>query len=944
MKKISAISVIICIFLLTLSACTGKKEESLAFIDETKTEDGSEKESVPVKEPEKPVSFSKDMAQESHYDFWCGSGKYYFKTVGYGESGPLYEADPVSMTYRPLCKKEGCLHNDDGCYARLIKNEKGTHTDTLQLYGDGIYEPVVRETGDGSGVLEYLKIDPNGRKPKQTVWEIPLDGLMFTTESYQVFPTSRLHRGYCVIESTKQEEGEKADLKEELGEDTGDGRGYDPSNPFNEMAATRHNDTSYVAVYDLEKKSMQTVFEKRYEGVSYAWTYTIAEDDKLYIIVRTEMYHPVTITAEDGHKDYDVEYDSTSWDIYCWQFGSQEPAEFLFSGKLFDGFSGLWFRNGQMLMLDQRDKTNAPGSRGSIYLSNLDLSTGKVTEIGMIYEESETRDGLAGAYFLDGMILGSKYTEDPRDNNYQENVPQVLTIFNLNAEKEIDLRFNEDLPTLAESYRYGPGIGGTDGQALYCNNSTKDREIFYIIPLNGDPVQYFTPAETGNEDFVSPTETVPEETGPAVYEDEDFPEQDQTVTGMQVASAQDDDNIYFPYPFGSGLEFCFCAADKKSGKISVLCNLPDCSHFNTGCEAYAGGHFDPYAMTLTNRRLYTAVNETMMSSSIVIRAYDFDTKEWSEIASVDLKKAGINKDGYSMQNWQAFFHKDCFYYYVVRAKQSGGGSDPNSWVTTEMTAMIYEIPLRDPSSAHFILNEDYPTDDINNIWLKAAGCQDRILYTVYGCRYSYEEVKNDSGETDYLSYAENPLLEIGACSISTGSREILLEKREIGTPNYLYADGDALYYTAYVPIENPEPIGGPVNKLNLYRFDLKSSTDECVKEDITPGDLYAAYFCRDGYVTLRKPTMFDETKSDRLFCAFYDLKGEKIREFDYKMPDSLTVNFDEYKYPVGKYLGADNWNLYFSETYNGGDNLEGDCLTLVYAIPAAGDEPVLFEK
>ncbi len=958
MKRFAVFSICMLILLSGLCACQKDGGEDLAFVEKTESGNSQEDGSSGKTEAEKPVSFSKDWNQGNSYNFWAGPGMAYY-AANNGNIITLYAADPLSMTYRPLCRKEGCLHNDEGCFATLFKEENGLHnTGKVQPYDDGLYEQLVRETDDDSAVLEYYRIDPDGKKPKQKVWDIPLDDLYFAAENYHVYPTALLHRGNCIIESTKHEEGDPADLQEELGEENGDGQGYTPANPYNQIAATRSNETIYVSVYDLEKKTMQKVLEKTYESISWTAATLIPLGDDLYIITRPTCYRPAAITSEDGHKDYDLMAESPVWDIYRWHFGSEAPAERIYSGELCTDCGGMWLQEGQLMYLDLRGRTYEGGSRGAFVLCSLDLSSGKNSDIAVLYEESETRNGQADAYFMNGMVIGRKFDKDRTEINYSENVPETISVFNLNGEKELDLPFSEELPPIYPGFYGGAGITGTDGQVLYCSSSNSEQILFYMIPLNGDPVQYFTPADDTGLDTVSlPESAEAEGTEPRVYDDEEFPEMDPTTYGFQTAFAQDDDCIYFPYAFGAyGNEYILCKAEKQTGKRKVLCNIPDCPHNSSACEAYAGSYFYPHAMTVTNRRLYAAL-DTMdaMGSGIAIRAYDLDTEEWSEIASLNLQDAGIRKNGYSMQNWFAFFHRDCFYYYVVRSKQSGGFPDMK---TSELTALIYELPLKDPSRGRLILNEEYPADDFNNVFLRAVGSGDRILYTAYATRNRYESSETESGETEYLSYLENSLLEIGACDLSSGNHEVLYEVKEARSADSLYPDGDTLYYTAWIPKNAPgEPQGG--NDLSLFRLDLKTGTDECIAEKIEePPESFilpsedkssdseqeiflSVYFCRDGYTVIRQPTAVGETNIDRLYCAFYNFNGEKIREFDYALPDSLKADREKYGgYPVARYLGADLWNLYFCDTYAN----ETESLCIVYAIPVAGDAPVVFSE
>ena len=932
MKRIFAAMVVS--VLLLLSACGQKPEESLSFVDETSVgaeQEGSSKEAGKTGGTEQTEStkqmgvlFSKDWDQ--HYWTSTMSGiisgnRLYFPSAALKNTGDrfLYEADPVKMSYRPLCKKPGCQHDDSGCYAFLpMDGEDGHWNGTYQAYDDGIYLAVSSADEGTGGVTRILKIDPEGKKPKTPVYEIPMDGLMYVTNEYQVYPEVWLHRGYAVINASSQSEAGSLETDgEEISPEESEEE-IDPQNPYNQMARIRNDYKLYISVYDLEKEEMTPVMTAVRTNVSYAYANVKAYGDELYIQIFSVNYHAGSVENDEGEKEYTLEDVYGDTEIYRWTLGSSEAPEKVYRGKLpFQYNPNIRIDQGRILMLGELSEDLGDCKEGDSVLLSMDPETGA---FGTPKKIPETADGKypSGLTYGDGYIIFKSVGEDPEATGYEAGT-ETFEIYDTEGEKINEFTVQEKLPSFFEAYALGAGIIGGDSEYLYCSNSTAEKPLFYRISLNDGTVEYFTAAEAESAPEPSEEETAEEE---VLTGEEFFSDYDRTTGAFGNAFAQDEEHLYVPVRKGENAgHFFLYSVDKKTAKMEALCSKPDCKHNSKNCEACFGSvGLGPLALGVSDRFVYCALQQFTGSPQdrLIVYACDLLDKTWHEKASVSMMDAGIQKNGYGNSNWGGFFHQDSFYYYTVRNRQIQG-KGVFGFQNVEQTALIYRLPLQEPEKAEMILNEEFPDND--GCFLNAAAFGDDIIYVLETENYeSYDE------ETGDISYSERNL-RISSYHLASEETEVLYEApAEFGIQG-LYPEKDGLYIQTYP---------SPTTEIVQY-FDYASKNFAQVGEE--QATEYATMdFDEGGYWLLSKPSRFVETTD--LSCTFYDFKGEKIREFSYRMPEEILP--EDYREAVfeSMYLGADQWNLYYRDVYS----REGKDESIVYAIPIAGDSPIVFTE
>ena len=789
--------------LIFLPACTKNQDEPLAFFDETEE---TESQVTAEKTETETSGFSKDWNQGASYAFGFGGNRVYYLK---GQS--ILQADPAEGTYHALCQKPDCSHDGEGCYAWLGDCVK--YNENFQVYDDGIYQPVFIETDPENPILRYYRIDPSGTKPKSIACEIPMQGLFFVTESYQVYPDSKLHRDYAVISTSSQEEAEEPyDPKTE--ED------YDPENPFNEHVRESWFDVqNYVSVYHLETGEMTPVLNTGTKSCTSSYVSVIPYEDELFIFLEAYRMKPVKTANEDGTEEYGIDLLFDTPEIYRWKLGSSEEAQKIPVPELpFGDHPSFRIHQGKILMLGE---TKDGSGRRMQTLCMLDPDTGEVSQGKEICELRDDRICLAN--FGDGYL----YMEDFRGNPYQsgeEMTGEDFTILDYNGEELYHFSFDERLPS--DGYSRGVWKCGSDPEYLYCMNYSEEETMLYRIPVNGNPVEFFS---FGN------------------------------------AFCQDSGHLYFSYDSGAyGQNHILCSADKKTGQIEALCGIPDCSHDGPACDAWLQlSGMGPIALTVSDQRVYVALEDISDFNKIIIRAFDLEKKTWSEVSELSYQDTGIRKNGYGNQNAQGFFHKDCFYYYTVRGKSVAGGLFGTKNI--ENTALLYQLPLAAPDQGKMLLEEEFPEQD--NIWLNVTARGDSLIAVISG------GLLTEYDEETYTAFYENEYSRISRCDLVTGELTTLYEDESMIGVSSLYPAEDALYIASYRTGEE---------LLLRLDYDTKEFTEAASG---LGGEYWAMYFNADGFYLLQKPSKFLQV--DDLSCTFYDLKGQEQRSFSYRMPEEL---------------------------------------------------------
>ena len=499
---------VISMLLLLVSACTPKDGGELSFIDETA--ENKEEAGTSSYESEAPV-FPRDYVEEvsSYNRFISSEDRIYFTTTQFYESDNviILEADPVDMTYRPLCQKPGCTHEDNSCYAYFHRTSSEEYCGwDFQGYDDGLYQYVIPKKAE-EPVMQLLKYDPLGKTAPVVAYEIPVEGLLHLTESAEIYPECCLHRGYAVISSEKLEEP-NPDLQEEEAPDPSEDEDYDPANPYNEMANMRYDRTIYLSLYDLEKQKMITAFEKTYPNMNHCWGNVYIVDDEIYMFVEQMEMHPFTRTDENGTSAYDIRYELEEIEIYRIALSEDPKPELLFEGKIpsIDSIGMIHFGNDSMDFLTRLTEDCEFGNKHDLVLMNLDFSTGTIRNRNTLFNGSEDaiNDGANGfmsmAFFSDGYILGKSFMEVPDLSNPASSVSgERFIIFDMNGEKESEFTFQEELPYADRTHYFGLNICGVGRDCIYCNNSTEDHILLLRVPLDGSEVRYFKPAEGTEE-------------------------------------------------------------------------------------------------------------------------------------------------------------------------------------------------------------------------------------------------------------------------------------------------------------------------------------------------------------------------------------------------------------------------------------------------------------
>ncbi|MBR6406291.1 MAG: hypothetical protein IKS18_08910 [Lachnospiraceae bacterium] len=891
-----------------LSACSKKTDESLAFIDETEKMTSEESSASGTYDSQSSAVFTRDWNQNVSEAFGFGGDQVY-----YAVNKTVYAVDLHESTYRPLCQKPGCEHRDESCYAWL--GDSRAEEGSFQVYEDGLYQAVYIREDPENPILRCQRIDPRGEKPKRIAYEIPLRDLSSSADQFQADPQALLHRGYAVIHSTAQLDPEEPwDPKTE--ED------YDPENPWNETVRTMHYDFQHdVSLFNLETGELTPLLSADVKGRAHSSVRLLPYGDELLIIISSQRGRPEKETDGNGSESYSLGFIYDQPEIYRFRFGSAEAPQKIEVPPLpfDDPTANFAVDHGEILMIGERTDENG---RTALTLCSLDPDSGELSPGKEICELRDDR--LVFANYGDGYL----YLRDFRGNPYVsdgEFTGEDFTILDYSIEMLSTFSFNETLPSCG--YSFGAEVHGSDAEYLYCKAESDDDLRLYRIPIDGRPAEFFTDAGAKNHPAESDgsTEEAPEDSDNPLIAEE-FPDYDPASSGTGDAFCQTAEYIFFfentgPYGQSQFLRM----ADKKTGRIETLCGRPGCRHDSESCEAFrsTNGVLSVDALTATDRRCWLARLENVNGSILAVRAFDPETKAWSEVTSLSLMKAGIGKKDYTLNDLNIFFHRDCLYLYCVRNTQAGDGIGPSGMRNAENTILIYELPLLHPDQGRIIFEEEYPEAGI--VSLKAGACGGSLIFGV-----SSAEIVDYDEEGGYIY--DNEETRIRAYDLGTGEIRELYDVNEQTSILGMYPEQDALNLIVYRNSRFSD--GFILHDDALMRLDYESGkmTEIMSNSDQTVG----LYFSRDGYFTIRKKSRYADVGD--LSCSFFDFNGEEIRAFSYPMPEALLPEDPEAWDMWHAYLGADAWNLYIRDSFFNAD--EG--YSVIYSIPISGDQPVIF--
>ena len=435
-----------------------------------------------------------------------------------------------------------------------------------------------------------------------------------------------------------------------------------------------------------------------------------------------------------------------------------------------------------------------------------------------------------------------------------------------------------------------------------------------------------------NSSGVPESESEEPETTGFDFEREVFRDFDPTAGNYANSYSRDGDMLYFPYFFGRypGMEDqILVTANRKTGIMEPLCGKPDCSHDNQTCDACQKTVIllSP-VITATERRVYTVSMEQLTGVQadiiLILRAFDLETKTWSELSRISLKEAGVAKEEYQFGDQIAFFHRDCFYFCATRYQTYENRQGEH--LILDNTALIYRLPITQPKQWEMIFEESFPDDDV--VFLHVTAYGENLI-----CTFETGEKPHDEESMDF----ENARTRIIRYDLSGRNAELLYEEKiEIGV-EMLYPVHDALYLETLYREETQNTPEGAV-----LRLDYEQKT----MEKVVSGPEYSKAwldFYDGGFFLLEKPSTYGSyIDVDHLSCTFFDLQGKELRSFSYLMPEELLPENPAAWFHWCMYLGADRWNLYFRDTYSM-QTSELTGYSVVYAVPVSGDQPVLFQ-